>query len=264
MSYKPEESELMAYLYDELTDNEKKKIEAYLAENEDARRELEELRDARTILSKMNDREVAVPSFVFDESPKVVAMNKGGFFSFWRNSMAIAASISIIILVGFLTKVNLSWGDDGMQLSFGNQPTEQSGYTEADVQRMIQSAIAENNQLVNNKLESVEQGMKQLVSNTPTPTIEQKQIDAYMEEWRIQSIETLAGLLESSELSQKEYTDQVLREFAIFLDIQRQNDMNVIQTRFDNLIDDTELNQMQTNRILTNLLSSSGEPSNQY
>lgn len=265
MSYKPEESVLIAYLYGELSDEESRKVEAYLSENEEARVELDELKDTRSILGKLPDKEVSVPSFVFDESPKVVVSNKAGIFQLWRKPLAIAASISLIIFIGYLSNANFSIGEGGVQLSFGTTEVEQEMFTKEDVQQMIQAAVSENNRLVNQKLDGYQNDLTQMVSNNgSTSGINQDQIDDYMENWRQQSIETLAGLLEASELSQRKYTDDLLRELAVYLDIQRQNDLNVIQTRFDNLIDDAELNQMQTNRILTNLLSNSDQPSNQY
>ena len=77
-----------------------------------------------------------------------------------------------------------------------------------------------------------------MVSNNETipTTINQDQIDDYMENWRQQSIETLAGLLEASELSQRKYTDDLLRELAVYLDIQRQNDLNVIVYNFVDML----------------------------
>ena len=72
-------------------------------------------------------------------------------------------------------------------------------------------------------------------------------------------------MLENSEQSQKDYMDRSLQDMAVFLDIQRRNDLDVIQTQFQNISDDAEFNQLQTNQILTNLISSvEQQPSNQY
>jgi anti-sigma factor RsiW len=50
MSYKPDESALMAYLYGELQGEEKRNVEKYLAENPEAMRSIQEMMDVRKIL----------------------------------------------------------------------------------------------------------------------------------------------------------------------------------------------------------------------
>ena len=72
-------------------------------------------------------------------------------------------------------------------------------------------------------------------------------------------------MLENSEQSQKDYMDRSLQDMAVFLDIQRRNDLDVIQTQFQNISDDAEFNQLPRYQILTNLISSvEQQPSNQY
>ena len=50
MSYKPDESVLMAYLYDELSGEERVLVEKYLLENPTAMKELESLKNIRKMI----------------------------------------------------------------------------------------------------------------------------------------------------------------------------------------------------------------------
>lgn len=267
MKYRPEESTLISYIYDELSSEEHAKVEAYLSGSEEARKELEELRATLSTLGQLKDKEVDVPTFTFNQSSRVVVA-ENPTINFWKKSMAIAASIALLIFVGYLTKFNVSVGEQGFQLAFGNQG---EGYSQEEVKSMITEAISENNNELNRKLANSEEGIRNYVADKnqslQTRLIQQvsdhPQSVSDLENEKQQYLAYLKQLIEESEIMQKRYTDQVLTDFAIFLDIQRQNDMEVFQTRFNNLEDNTELNSFKTDQILSNLGSTIENP-NQY
>lgn len=260
MSYKVDESTLIAYLYEELSAEEKRRVEAYLNENESARKELEELKETRFVMNRVNDREVEVPRFTFDQSNVVVASSQ---HNWWRIPMGIAASLALILMVGYLTSFKLTTGENGLSITFGIQNSSSELFTKAQVEGIVSNALANNNQAVNRRINEVEQSLATQV-NQEIP-VDRELLDEYMARLRDFNRETLRSMLENSEQNQKQYTDQSLQDLAVFLDIQRRNDLDVIQTQFQNFEDDAEFNQLQTNQILTNLISSVGEqPSNQY
>ncbi|WP_436515815.1 anti-sigma factor family protein [Ekhidna sp. To15] len=267
MKYKPEEATLMSYIYGELSTEEQAKVEEYLSGSEEARKELEELKSTLSIMGQLKDKEVDIPTFTFNQSSQVVVADHPTV-SFWRKSMAIAASIALLIFIGYLTKFNVSVGDQGFQMAFGNQ---NEGFSQEEVQSMIAEAITENNSELNKKLANSEAGIKEYVADNNQSlqnqlvkrVSNQPQSQSDFESERQQYLDYLKQLIEDSEITQKRYTDQVLTDFAIFLDIQRQNDMEVFQTRFNNLEDNTELNSFKTDQILSNLGSTVENP-NQY
>src|SRR5436190_23399926 len=116
MSYKPSEQELMAYLYDELEASEKEKVEQYLLENREAKKELDKLRGVSSLLASVKDKEViAPPIFLGDTHQK----------HFWeapyfKTIMSIAASLIIVILVAKYSGTNLSFSGNEVKLSFGS------------------------------------------------------------------------------------------------------------------------------------------------
>ncbi|MEQ9466565.1 MAG: hypothetical protein RLN88_04085 [Ekhidna sp.] len=258
MSYKPDESTWLSYIYDELSAKERKEVEQYLIENEDARKEVEELKEAQAVLGKIRDREVTAPTFSFDTA-KVISMSNTE--KWWRKPLAVAASISLIILTGYFVQLKISYGEEGFSMAFGVQQSSQ-GYSESEVESLIQKAIATNNETFLEQLKSSEEEVKKLVDSEAKKS--KREIDSYLIAQRNQSIEVLRGLTEQSELAQQKYTDDVLQDFAIFLELQRQDDMEVIQARFENLADDTQLNRMQTNQLISNLYSDENRPANQY
>lgn len=267
MKYKPEESTLIAYLYGELSVEESKKVADYLSSDEEARKELEELKSTLSIMGELKDKEVDIPTFTFDQSSQVV-VGSAPVTNFWRRSLAIAASIALLFFVGYLTRFNASYGEEGFQVGFGEKD---SGYTQQQVQSMIAEAIEANNDNLNQKFANSEAGIKEFVADN-NQSLQAKFVNQVQKEpmtesdfehERQQYLSYLKQLVEDSELTQKQYTDQVMTDFAIFLDIQRQNDMQVFQTRFNNLEDNTELNRYKTDQILSNL-GSDVESTNQY
>lgn len=261
MSYKVDESTLVAYLYDELSGEERNKVEAFLDEHESARKELEELKEARLLMSKISDRKVEVPRFTFDQPNVVVAPGQN---IWWKVPMGIAASIALLLMVGYLTSFRVSSGERGLQVTFGMDGFGEEFYTKTQVERIVADALAANNQLINQKLSSYENSLVTQASKE-SPSIDKNLLNEYMARLRDFNRETLQSMLENSEQSQKDYTDRSLQDLAVFLDLQRRNDLDVIQTQFQNFENDAEYNQLRTNQILTNLISSVEEqPSNQY
>lgn len=263
MSYKIDELKLIAYLYGELSGEEKGKVEAFLSENEDARKELEELKEARALMGKVKDREVEIPRFTFQQPETIVApISKNNW---WKYPMGIAASLALLLLIGYLTSFKLSYGDEGLKMAFGEEDNPNTElFSKSEVESLVANAIAANNQQIESRLDKTEGALVQKVSQE-MPQVDQELLNEYMARLRNFNRETLASMLENSEQNQKDYTDRSMQDLAVYLDIQRQNDLDVIQTRFENFEDDAEFNQLRTNQILTNLISSVEEqPSNQY
>src|SRR5690242_4123571 len=101
MSYKPDESVLMAYLYDELSVEEKARVEEYLRENPAAVNELESLRYVRKMLSTVEDKEVIAPPIVIEDSNQRFFWNT----PYVKTIMSIAASLLLLMVAGKLMDV---------------------------------------------------------------------------------------------------------------------------------------------------------------
>ena len=181
----------------------------------------------------------------------------------WNAYLAVAASVALLMIAGYLTGFNLTTTNGDLQVSFDSSS---ESFTQDEVKKMIADAINQHDQHIDERLSVSANSVKQYIDNQ-ADQIESQLVrsvsDGGFEQEKEEYLSLLKQMLENSELAQKKYTDQVLTDFAIFLDIQRQNDLNVIQTRFDNLRDDAELNLMQTNQLLSNLMYEN-ENANQY
>jgi hypothetical protein len=111
MSYKPTHEDLVAYLYGESDESVKAQIEIYLKEHPEARKELEELEEARVVLGQWEDEEVP-------QLPGFIQPYENSEWLYWRKYVGIAASILLIVTVGWLTRFNISYDDQGFRAGF--------------------------------------------------------------------------------------------------------------------------------------------------
>jgi hypothetical protein len=164
MNYKPNESELMAYLYGELEGEARLKVEQYLALHEDERRALENLKSVSNLLGGVKDKEVIAP-------PIFIGDAKQRYFwdvPYFKTIMSIAASLLLIMTVAYFTGTQIKMSDNEFKISFGKQsevipaekqevkPTEAS-LTATQVQEMINSSLATNNESLQTSFEASQQ-----------------------------------------------------------------------------------------------------------
>ena len=264
MSYKPEESTLIAYLYGELSEEEKNRVEQYLSEHNEARKELNDMKEVLGIMGQAKDREVETPVFSFTNPSKVI-VDGNDTGNWWRYPLSIAASIALLMVVGYLTSFRVASVDGQMRIAFGNESMPEETFTKDQVKEMIAVALDENDKLVNQKLAEAKSDLITQANQETPVELDQQLLNKYIQRLRQYNAETMAGLLEESELEQRRYTDQVVQDFAIFLDLQRQDDMELIQSRIQNISEDTERFNRQTGQILTSLLSTDEtQNNNQY
>jgi hypothetical protein len=271
MSYKPDESTLAAYLYGELSKDEMARVSSYLTAHPEVKKELEEIKSLQKTMGKLNDKEVTEPSFVFENPSVVVVSDQPRLNSLMKLTMGMAASIAILLLIGYFTSLNISFKDNGMQLSFGtiehiNTPVT-NNITEANVKAWMKESLATNNEDLLSKIDAVESNFsnqvdlqqvahhKQLKSLTSANRVDQDIINQYVSQLKQENKDIILSLVEVSERNQQQYMSEMITDFSAYLDEQRSNDLEMIQTSFNNLKDNTEISQIETNEVLASIIS---------
>lgn len=254
MNYKPDEATLTSYLYDELSAEEHAKVSNYLETNPEAKKELEEIQSMQLFMGKLKDKEVTEPSFVYENSPTIVVAKDNSFKNILKASMAIAASISLLFIVGYFTQFRISNGANGMQLSFGNNPVEntsQETLSEEDIKTWMQETLAANNETLMGRINEVENDLNAQTQQLQTAnsrqlvnyTVNQDLIDQYVSQITRENRDIILGLLEVSDRNQKQYIDEMMDDFAKFIQSQRQNDLDIIQGHLESFASNPDLNQ---------------------
>jgi hypothetical protein len=255
MKYKPDESTLTSYLYGELSKDEQAKVKSYLDANPEVMDELKSIQSMQNIMGKLQDKEVAEPSFVFEDPAKIVVV-QGSSGNFIKSILAIAASISLLILVGYFTQFQISNKENGWKLSFG-QASEQTQASDAineeNLKNWMQETLAANNESLLNKISEVEDNfgsqtaqLRAVGSGTnqlANYKIDQGLIDQYVDQIAQENRDIILNLLEVSGRTQKQYMDELMTDFARYIESQRQSDLDVIQGHLNSLVNSSAVDQ---------------------
>lgn len=280
MSYKPDEKDWMAYLYGELEEGEKRKFDQYLLENPEARQELERFTNFRGLLSSVEDKEVIAPIVIGQNRPSSGAGVGRNLWSapYFRAITTVAASLVLIILIGKLTDTQFVVSANEVRLSFGTPVQEPlqnltATLTEDEVREMINSSLEKNNDEMQASLEETQKKldasirsnlarnsgrMDQLVREASSAS--QEQIRQFVDGIRTENMQQVKNYFQLTSTEQKNYIENLLVDFAKYLQQQRNDDLKIVQTRMNSLEQNTNLFKQETEQIISSIITTVGTP----
>ncbi len=275
MSYKPNEAAWMAYLYGEMEGEERERMELYLAENANARLELENMKALQHMLRTVEDKEVIAPPIVVDNHKTRSLWD----FPYAKTIISIAASLLLIMVVGRLTSTTVSSDDSGIRISFGAKETippvtNTPMLTQAEVQEMINASLSDNNNtwqqsLAENRQKIDESIRKNLAVNTrnservdalvqQVASASKDQIAAYVASIQTENMRMMQDYMKLTSTEQKDYMENLLVDFSKYLQQQRNDDLRLLQTKITDVEQNSNLFKAETEQILTSLINNSG------
>lgn len=276
MSYKPNETTLIAYLYDELDNEEKRNVEVYLSEHPEAASEVRRMRETLQIMTKLGDKEVIAPPLMM-EHDRVVPIWRTRYF---RAIASVAASIILILVVGRLSGINITYADAELRISFG-KPIEQKTeepvpqLTEAEVNSMITTALTRNNEQLTEAWTQNDAKLKQSIQNvmktsskqinemvTQASGSSQEQIRSYVASLQSQNLQLMRDYMQLTTTEQKQYVENLLVDFSKYLQEQRTQDLMFFQARMTNMEKNTDEFKQATEQILGTILASGSTKDN--
>jgi hypothetical protein len=269
MSYKPDESVLMAYLYDELEGEERGLVEKYIQENPEALKELQRLQQLRKMLAVVEDKEVIAPPIVIEGSRQHFFRNT----PYFKTITSIAASLLILILAGKITGMQMGYTNNEFRLSFGSAAQKPEANTAValtteQVQQMINASLQNNNQVMQASLNESQKKIDESISknlamnSSRINSLVQQASQASKDDIR----EFVAGLQNENQQvvkdyfqltsnEQQKYIESLLVDFAKYLQQQRNNDLNTLQTRLSSIEQNTTTFKQETEQILASIIS---------
>jgi hypothetical protein len=278
MSYKPDEKDWMAYIYGELEGDDKERFEQYLLENEDARKELQRYYGFQRLIGVVEDKEVIAPPIVFGDSRQRFLWDA----PYFKTIVSIAASLLLIIMVGKLTGTQLVINGNEMKLSFGEsqevqtvkEQNRQASLTEEQVQEMINASLNNNNELLAQSWKENEEKLsgsirQNLAINSgkvdallkEAATASQDQISGFVASMQAENRRMVQDYFQLSTSEQKTYIENLLVDFADYLQQQRNNDLQLVQMRMNSLEKNTDVFKQETEQILSSIITTVGNPS---
>lgn len=271
MSYKPDESVLMAYLYDELSGEEKVLVEKYLLENPTAMKELESIQHLRKMMSTISDKEVIAPPIVVEDGKQRFFWNA----PYFKTITSIAASLLLLMIAGKIMDVQVSYSGNEVSMSFGkpasakiNEQPLQPGLTADEVQAMINSTVAQNNQVVQASLNESQRKLdasisKNLAMNSSkinnlvqqASKASQEDIRQFVAGLQNQNQQLVKDYFQLSTSDQQKYIEGLLVDFAKYIKQQHNNDLETLNTRLTGLEQNTTVFKQETEQILASIIS---------
>ena len=274
MNYKPDEGTLISYLYGELNDKEKAKLESYFQQHPEELAKLRTMGEVREVMSHVQDKEViAPPVFVDDSNVRPLWQS-----SYFKISIGIAASILFLLVAGKLLGPEISYSKGELRISFGNKQEEQlapvNSLTEEKVKEMISSSLASNNeQLASLKEESEKKLMQSLVDMNSkkmdalaknASMASREQVQAFVSGLQEQNLKLVKDYFQLSSTEQKKYMESLLTDFSTYLQEQRKQDLQLVQSQMNYYEKNNNKFKQETEQILTSLISSPSKNKNNY
>lgn len=279
MSYRPDQQDWMAYLYNEMEPAERERMEHYLLSHPDARRELEQYQHLRQMMGSVSDKEVIAPPIVVGETRQRFLWNS----PYLKTVISIAASLLIIMLAGRLTGIQMSLNNNEFRISFGSPQPSRDGVkqneevnpslTSQEVQQMINASLNDNNLAmqaswnetqqklgasIKKNLASTSGQINKLVSEASHAS--QEQIRQYVSNMQAENSQMMKNYFRLSSSEQKDYIEHLLVDFAKYLQQQRQDDLQLVQSRLNSIEENTDVFKQETEQILTSIIHTVGNP----
>lgn len=267
MEYKPSKSELIDYLYDELADDKRERVEAFLKENPEEAQKLKALQKTGKLVSSIEEEDVLIPEINFRETGKSFNHISG----FIIKTGTIAAAMVVIILSAAWSNFQLNIDGKGFQIAFGEveqnaNPSEKPEINKADVQEMVADQISSYDKSANERIEALKTSFLEEMKTTSAiqwnqvqdklTQLEEKETDLspYLISLQEQNIKLIQELQRSSLETQKEYIEVLLADYADYLQDQRLGDLQYIESQLTDVQQQNEETQIKTEELLASII----------
>jgi hypothetical protein len=275
MKYRPDEATLISWLYGDLDEAERAKVDAYLAENPEEMKRVRGMQFAADAISRIGDKEVIAPPLIMDDTTRVVPLWKNTWF---RSAMSIAASFLLIVVAGRLLGPDISYGNGELRISFGGKvrPQEvkvpdQTSLTEAEVRELIDASVKVSEERMDQRLVSTQARLNESLRRTSQATpsqvdtivnrmsrASQAQISAFVAGLREENMLMMRQYLDLSANEQRTYMENLLVDFSKWQQEQRNQDLQLFQARVNTVEQNTNQLKEETEQILASLISNAG------
>ncbi|HZX74268.1 MAG TPA: hypothetical protein VFE57_07605 [Cyclobacteriaceae bacterium] len=270
MSYKPDESTLISYLYGELGDAERDKVQRYLNENPEAAKAMQQHSEVLDHLGNVHDKEVIAPP-IFAESEKHVS-------SFWhhgpfKTTLGIAASLLLIMVAGKFMGTDIHYSNGELKISFGGSKTvhpvlQAQALSPEQVQQMINSSLVKNNEVVTANLSDNQKKLDQTIKNNlamnsmkldglmkDVSQASQDQVRSFVAGLQNENGKTMREYMQLSASEQNKYMESLLVDFTKYLNEQRSQDLQLFQSRISVVEENTDQFKQETEQILSSIIN---------
>ncbi|MFT7032285.1 MAG: hypothetical protein ACJA2S_000784 [Cyclobacteriaceae bacterium] len=264
MKSKVNESQIIDYLYGNLSDKEKQFMDEAMKKDPVLKQEIDEMASVMGFLGKSEDKEEIPPAFVFPNEHQA----SSSFFSSgtFKSIVSIAASLLILLLSAYVTGFYISKDSNKLLIGFNSDNSVQS-ISKDEVKGIMQEVMANYNQEQENKLESLDTKFKTQLESSKSENLNllkeymasnsknsQEVMKNYIQQSNSTNRKMIADFFQVSTEHQQEYLSTVLTDFSKFYNNQRKEDLETIRTGLLDYRDSNDQKQYETELVLANLV----------
>jgi len=280
MSYKPEEATLISYLYGELDAKESEKVMQYFQQYPEALKQFQEMANTLDVMRTVDDKEVIAP-------PIFVEQHSGRPFwqsAYFKTSMSIAASFLLIIVAGNLSGLEVNYSSGELRISFGSKQATKKEIvqpanlvTQNQVQEMIDASLTSNNNVIAANWTETQKKLDKSIKNSlavnsqkiddlmkSTSQASEEQVRGFVSNLQADNLRLMKDYMQLSSKEQKQYVETLLVDFSSYLKEQRNQDLQLFQTRMTSIEKNTVQFKQETEQILASIISSGSKSKNTY
>lgn len=265
---KPDEAMLIAYCYGEIDDADRSMVEAYLAAHPEEMRRLESWGFVRKAMSRIEDEEVIAPPIIVGQVDKPIWKER-----YFRMTAGIAAAFLLVMIAARLMGLGVGYSSGELRIGFQlrEKPMEENRLTEQQVDQMIKNSLAANNEELQNSWSKERMALERSVKQNMDQSSEKmdrllktaslandEEVKKFVGQMQRENMKLMKDYLQLSSAGQKQYIEGLLVDFSKYLQEQRKQDLELLQTRMASMEQNTDQIKQETEQILTSLISSNG------
>lgn len=158
---------LMDYLYEEISEEKRRQLESYLENNPQLRKELDQLRETRSILKQMPEADPEKDLLVVDPHSRTVgewwqqARSLAPQSFLGKSAMAAAAVIILLLIVGSFAQLHMEKTGQGFSVSLGYSPTVNQGLSTQEAEVLVNQIREENAAMLSEYAKAISQQNEQ-------------------------------------------------------------------------------------------------------
>ena len=233
--------DLMDYLYGEMDSNRKREFEAQMEKEPELKAEYESLASVREDLTNLSDKEVMEPFSTWARSKSNNWFNPGTKRQLiFRPVTAVAASLVLLMVFGYLTRFSLSINDRGVHLAFGEIQETEPYMTAEQVKQLVADEVDKSNKALytqltaeknqyDEKFSVFEASLNRVESSAQKPTISDKDLEELLNRTEDKHTDMIREYLALTTAQQQKYFKETLTQFNNYYRQTREADLEFIQ-----------------------------------
>ncbi|WP_340153221.1 hypothetical protein [uncultured Marivirga sp.] len=246
-------AKMMDYLYDEMSSIEKEAFEKELAQNHELKEELKAFQSGKNVLGNWEDEKVSAPPFF--NVQKSTEKQHGQTALKWF--LSIAASLLLLMIAGKFTGLQISKQTSGFQIAFTHENQSNPQLDKTEIQQMVNVALANYEDKLDAERKEDKQELEKYLSLQSQQN--KKLINNYLTGLQESNMQMMQTYWKEGTEQQQLYTQELLTNFADYIEEQRKEDMDYLFAKMELMESDKDLFKIETGQMINSLASNQQE-----